>query len=38
MIEAAPIYQLIGKDSNHSQYSGYMAFVNFVPDSEGYFA
>ena len=38
VIEAAPIYRLVGTDANHNRYNGYKAFVNFVPDTEHDFA
>ena len=31
MVEAIPIYKLVGKDANHNDFNGWLAFVNFIP-------
>jgi hypothetical protein len=33
MIEAIPIYQLMNREANHNDYNGFIAFVNFIPNS-----
>jgi len=38
MIEAVPIYQLMGLDANHNDYNGYKVFVDFVPNTKDDFA
>jgi hypothetical protein len=38
MIEAVPIYQLMGLDANHNDYNGYKVFVDFVPNTKEDFA
>jgi hypothetical protein len=34
VIEASPIYQLLGLEANHNDYNGYKVFVNFVPNTK----
>ena len=34
MIEAVPIYKLMGDESNHNDYNGYKVFVDFVPNTK----
>ena len=34
MIEAIPIYQLMGRDANHNDFNGFIVFVNFVPNTK----
>ena len=38
VIEASPIYQLLGLEANHNDYNGYKVFVNFVPNTKDDFA
>jgi hypothetical protein len=38
VIEAIPIYQLLGREANHNDLNGYKVFVNFVPDTKDDFA
>ena len=33
MIEAIPIYQLMGRDANHNDFNGFIVFVNFTPNT-----
>jgi hypothetical protein len=33
MIEAIPIYQLMGRDANHNDFNGFIIFVNFTPNT-----
>jgi len=34
MIEAIPIYQLMGRDANHNDFNGFIVFVNFMPNTK----
>jgi hypothetical protein len=34
VIEAVPIFQLMGRDTNHNDYNGYKVFVDFVPNKK----
>jgi hypothetical protein len=33
MIEAIPIYKLMGRDANHNDFNGFIVFVNFTPNT-----
>ena len=33
MIEAIPIYQLMGRDANHNDFNGFIIFVNFIANT-----
>ena len=37
MIEAIPIWKLVGRESNHNDYNGLVGFVNFVSNTPGDF-
>ena len=34
VIEAVPIYQLMGLEANHNDYNGYKVFVDFIPNTK----
>jgi hypothetical protein len=38
MIEAPPIWKLVGRESNHNDYNGLIGFVNFVSNTQADFA
>ena len=38
MIEAPPIWKLVGRESNHNDYNGLIGFVNFVSNTPADFA
>ncbi len=33
MVEAIPIYKLLGKEANHNDFNGWLAFVDFIPNT-----